>query len=74
VRCLGIARFCGHFRHVVCRDPGRTESSNRKDVKVRSISFFQEVKLRPKKMVIIRSLGSDGSQWVAMAGKSLYRP
>ncbi len=30
--------------------------------------------VKTKKMVIIRTLGSDGSQWVAMAGKSLYRP
>jgi hypothetical protein len=69
-----MARFCEHFQHVVCLGPGRTENSNRKNVKVRSISFFQEVKVRPKKIVIISSLGSDGSQWVAMAGKSLYRP
>ncbi|CAK9216419.1 unnamed protein product [Sphagnum troendelagicum] len=50
--------------------PGRNRISIRTEVKVSCVSFFQEVELRPSRW-IIRSLGSDGGQGVAMAAKSL---
>jgi len=50
--------------------PGRNRISIRTEVKLSCVSFFQEVELRPSRW-IIRSLGSDGGQGVAMAAKSL---